>query len=350
MQKSFAEQTSAENQTQWKELIILQNSRGMRAAFTPMGATWVSCQLPLAQGEMREVLLGVDSEQVLLTQASYLGMTIGPYANRIANASFTLDGKQYTLDANENGNCLHSGKQAFHNRRWDVAERTDNQVRFTTTSPDGEMGFPGDLDVSVTYTVTEANQVLIEYHATTDQPTPVSLTNHAYFNLHGADRGHSCLDHALWLDADAFLPINDVGIPLGALQDVTGSGFDFRRKKPVRADLMQDQQQMTVQGYDHAYLFSAARDASRPVASLTSADERVQMHVITTMPAIQLYTGNWLAGTPGRGDHVYSQYAGIALETQFLPDSPNHPEWQQPNCILQPGETYHHTTCYQFDF
>ncbi|MDW6004739.1 galactose-1-epimerase [Vibrio mangrovi] len=350
MQNLHAGQTPADERRLLADSIVLRNSQGMRIELTALGATWLSCRLPLRDHEQREVLLGVDSEQDLLSQQAYLGMTIGPYANRIANASFALEGNQYSLHANEHGNCLHSGDEAFHTRRWDVSGQKDNQVRFSLVSPDGDSGFPGRLQVSVTYTVTEENQVRIEYHAISDQPTPVSLTSHAYFNLQGADKGHSCLDHRLWLDADEFLPIHDNGIPLGALQDVSGTGFDFRQAKQIRRDLMQDQQQMAVQGYDHAYLFRANRDVLQPVATLTAPDEQVRMHVTTTMPAIQLYTGNWLKGTPGRHGKVCSGYAGVALETQFLPDSPNHPEWAQPSCILRPGQDYHHTTCYQFEF
>ncbi|SDG84883.1 aldose 1-epimerase [Vibrio xiamenensis] len=328
------------------KLVELENASGMRAVFMDIGATWLSCSLPLANGESREVLLGVDSMQNFKRQQSYMGVTVGRYANRIAKGAFTLNGHDYVADINQNGNSLHGGAKGFHALRWEIENQSKASVTFAIHSPDGDQGFPGNVVVKATYTLSDDNALQIDYFAETDKPTPLNMTNHAYFNLDGTE--HTCLEHELWLDAPWYLPIDEVGIPNQDPTPVTGTGFDFTSAKTLGQDLLTDAQQKPHQGYDHAYLFDGKRDVSQAVARLIGADKQVTLHVYTDKPAIQLYSGNWLAGTPGRGGQEYQAYNGVALETQFLPDSPNHLDWPQPSCILEPNQTYQSSTRYAF--
>ncbi|MGL5102375.1 MAG: galactose-1-epimerase [Plesiomonas sp.] len=332
------------------KLVTLTNRYGMQLTMMDIGATWLSCCLPLQTGELREVLLGVSTLDDFMRQSSYMGVTVGRYANRIANGCFTLEGHVHRVSMNQAGHCLHGGQQGFHHRRWAIELQTDNQVTFSLVSPGGDQGFPGNLTVSVTYRLTDVNQVEIHYRATTDQATPVNLTNHAYFNLHGAESDHDCRLHRLRIHAAYFLPTHQDGIPENSLKTVTGTGFDFLHGKQVVEHFLRDQAQIAVKGYDHSFWFDPARDLQLPVAELTSLDQEIQMQVFTDKPAMQLYTGNWLAGTPNRRGGAYSDFAGLALETQFLPDSPNHPDWPQPSCILYPENVYRSTTVYQFHY
>ncbi|MGR5529627.1 galactose-1-epimerase [Vibrio alfacsensis] len=331
-------------------VVELKNNTGMRVTFMDIGATWLSCRLPLACGELREVLLGVGSMESFMRQQSYMGVTVGRYANRIANGLFDVNGETFHVSTNQAGNCLHGGQAGFDKRRWKIEAQSEQLVTFALLSEDGDQGFPGNLEVQVTYTLTDDNQVSIAYVARTDKATPVNLTNHAYFNLLGAEADLDCRSHRLSIAASQYLPTNEVGIPLGALQDVQGTGFDFRGEKPVSEHFLQDEQQIVAKGYDHSYLFDAHRDVSKPVALVVSPDEKVHLSVVTNKPAMQLYTGNWLAGAPNRRGGEYQDYAGLALETQFLPDSPNHAEWAQPSCILEPEQEYRFCTTYQFAF
>ncbi|EHI9278627.1 galactose-1-epimerase [Vibrio vulnificus] len=348
LNQTMTEQAAFDGQP--ARLVELSNRAGMSVTLMDIGATWLSCQLPLASGERREVLLGVGTMQNFERQASYMGVTVGRYANRIANGLFSIDGVAYQVSVNQAGNCLHGGAQGFDKRRWHIESQSSDEVTFALESPNGDQGFPGHLNVNVQYQLTDENQLTIRYWATTDAVTPVNLTNHAYFNLMGAESGHDCLLHKLMLNAPCYLPTNNVGIPLGTLRRVSGTSFDFNTEKTIGATLLQDEQQQCAKGYDHSYLFERERDVSLPVACVTSPDELIRLSVCSNKPAIQLYTGNWLAGTPNRSGSEYRDYAGFALETQFLPDSPNHPDWPQPSCLLSPGEEYRYFTSYRFDF
>ncbi|WP_322803031.1 galactose-1-epimerase [Vibrio alfacsensis] len=331
-------------------VVELKNNTGMSVTFMDIGATWLSCRLPLACGELREVLLGVGTMRSFIEQPCYMGVTVGRYANRIANGLFEVNGEVFQVSTNQAENSLHGGKEGFDKRRWKIEYQSEQQVTFALLSEDGDQGFPGNLQVQVTYTLTDDNHVSIAYFAKTDKATPVNLTNHAYFNLLGAEADLDCRSHRLTIDASQYLPTTDVGIPLGELQEVKGTGFDFRSNKSVSEHFLQDEQQIAAKGYDHSYLFDAHRDVSKPVALVVSPDEKVRMSVVTNKPAMQLYTGNWLAGAPNRRGGEYQDYAGLALETQFLPDSPNHAEWAQPSCILEPEQEYRFCTTYQFAF
>lgn len=328
-------------------VVTLKNANGMTVAFMDIGATWISACVPIKDGTLREVLLGESSMAAYRQQAAFLGASIGRYANRISKGKFSVDNVTYQVNCNQAGNCLHGGDDGFDKRRWMIDEVQTQQVIFSLISDDGDQGFPGNVSAKVTYQLTDNNEVSITYQAVTDKACPVNLTNHAYFNLMGESAGQSILSHQLKINADYYLPIDADGIPLNHIEPVEQTSFDFRQLKIVEQDLMADEQQKQVKGYDHSYYFDSV-SFHEPKAELISPDHQLTMLVFSDQPALQLYTGNWLAGTPARDGGEYHDYAGIALETQVLPDSPNHPEWKQRSCILRPGQEYMAKTVYQF--
>lgn len=326
-----------------KQIITLSNKNGMIIKLSNWGATWLSCVLSVA-GQNREVLLGCQTFEQYAQQHAYLGATVGRYANRIANASIEVNGKTYTLSANQGVNQLHGGKLGFDKQLWHIQSQSDQQITFALISPDGDQGFPGELKVEAIYRLTNDNQVIIYFKAITSKTTPVNLTNHAYFNLDG-DTSKDILNHTLQVNADFYLPIDSNGIPNSDLVSVSQNDMDLRRPKLIAERLLESPIRQITGGYDHAYLL----DKSQPIAAkLISADRKVTMNVTTTKPALQIYTGNFLQHTPNRYNGEYDNFAGIALEAQFLPDSPHHPDWPQPSCFLQPKQTYHHQISYQF--
>ncbi|MFC0229507.1 galactose-1-epimerase [Serratia aquatilis] len=328
-------------------LTTLRNTGGMAITLMDWGATWLSAILPLSSGENRELLLGCRTPADYLNQGAYLGATVGRYANRIAHASLTVDGKRHPLVANQGEHQLHGGPGGFHARRWQIMAQDEQRVVYQLHSADGDQGFPGNLDVTVTYLLTHDNRLEISYQAQTDRACPVNLTNHAYFNLDGT--GNDARQQRLQLFADHYLPVDSEGIPCADLTAVAGSGMDFCQPKSIEQDLLRDSDQQRVYGYDHAYLLhSACNELAAPAAHLWSADGQVELTVFTTAPALQFYSGNYLKGTPSRNGGTYENYQGVALESEFLPDSPNHPEWPQPDCWLQPGQRYQSATHYQF--
>ncbi|WP_257812506.1 galactose-1-epimerase [Aggregatibacter actinomycetemcomitans] len=323
-------------------LFILQNAQGMRVQFTDWGATWISCCLPV-NGELREVLLGCKLEDYPVQQA-YLGVSVGRYANRIANAQFPLNGKVVRLTANQGKHQLHGGN-GFDKRRWTLEKCGENFVCFSLYSADGDQGFPGNVKATVTYTLTEDNAVKIEYAAQSDQDTALNLTNHAYFNLENAMQGADVRNHSLRLNADFYLPVDSEGIPNSPLKHVVGTGFDFRIAKPIKQDFLQGEQ-LAAKGYDHSFIVNKAWQ--KPCVLLTSPNGDLSLEVLTSQAALQVYTGNFLAGTPTREGAQYADYHSIALETQCLPDTPNHPEWQNYGGIVKAGEEYYQWTEYRF--
>ncbi|ANS41773.1 galactose-1-epimerase [Serratia inhibens] len=329
------------------QLTRLQNAGGMTITLMDWGATWLSAVLPLKSGETRELLLGCRTPADYQRQAAYLGATVGRYANRIAYASLLVGNKPHPLLANQGEHQLHGGPEGFNARRWRIVQQDTQQVSYALHSPDGDQGFPGNLDVQVNYRLTADNRLEISYQARTDRACPVNLTNHAYFNLDGA--GTDARRQRLQLFADLYLPVDSEGIPNAELTPVEGSGMDFRHPKTLLQDFLRDRDQQRVKGYDHAYLLHRTCGAlDCPAAHLWSADGQVQMSVFTSAPALQLYSGNYLDGTPARDGGNYASYAGVALESEFLPDSPHHPEWPQPDCWLKPGQQYQSATHYQF--
>ncbi|MBN6064810.1 galactose-1-epimerase [Aggregatibacter actinomycetemcomitans] len=323
-------------------LFTLQNAQGMRVQFTDWGATWTSCCVPV-NGALREVLLGCKLEDYPIQQA-YLGVSVGRYANRIANAQFPLNGKVVRLTANQGKHQLHGGN-GFDKRRWALEKCGENFVCFSLHSADGDQGFPGNVKATVTYTLTEENSVKIEYAAQSDQDTALNLTNHAYFNLENATQGADVRNHSLRLNADFYLPVDSEGIPNSPLKHVVGTGFDFRVAKPIKQDFLQGER-TAAKGYDHSFIVNKAWQ--KPCVLLTSPNGDLNLEVLTSQAALQVYTGNFLAGTPTREDGEYAAYSGIALETQCLPDTPNHPEWQNYGGIVKAGEEYYQWTEYRF--
>ncbi|WP_409306285.1 galactose-1-epimerase [Pectobacterium sp. B1J-3] len=329
------------------QLTTLQNLAGMRVCLMDWGATWLSCQIPVLEGEVREVLLGCASPEQYPQQSAYLGASIGRYANRIANATLTRGDETYSLTANQDIHQLHGGPEGFHARRWTILSQDASQITYQLYSSDGDQGYPGQLNVQVCYRLTEHHSLEITYQAVTEKTCPVCLTNHAYFNLDGGTT--DVRKHQLQLFADYYLPVNSAGIPCADLKQVKETGMDFRHPKTLEQDFLRDDDQVAVSGYDHAYLLHRTCGSSEsPAANLWSSDGRVMMSVFTSAPALQLYSGNFLSGTPSREGGTYKNHAGVALESEFLPDSPNHPNWPQPDCWLKPGKVYRSETIYQF--
>ncbi len=324
--------------------IELRSPEGLCLQLMDWGATWLSCRVPMDTGPAREVLLGCANLADYFIQGAFLGATVGRYANRIGNARFSRDGREYRLVANRGSrHQLHGGPGGFSQRRWRIAARGPMHVRYEIDSLDGDQGFPGNMKAAVTYRLEAGLQILTDYEVTSDAPTPVCLTNHAYFNLDGLRSDIRA--HRLRLAASQYLPTDAELIPLGHLAPVEGSGFDFREAKEIARDFLRDAQQQAPGGYDHAFLLDAiCANGEHHAAELVAADGRLAMRIYTTLPALQFYSGHKLTGTPSRDARPYGECAGLALETQFLPDSPNHPEYPQPSCWLEPGETWRHQT------
>lgn len=326
------------------KLIVLRNAHGCEVTFMDWGATWLSCLVPIDQHSAREVLLRSPNLKQHLRQKAYLGGTVGRYANRIHNATYVeFAGTKSTpvaLSANDDGNSLHGGPCGFDARRWQVESFSSSKVVFGLVSEDGDQGFPGRLEVRACYELGNDNSITASFKATTDKPCPVNLTNHAYFNL--ASSHSSVLTHELQIKAGHYLLVLDSGRLEAELAPVAGTDFDFRVGKVLG-------RQGRDAGYDHAFfLDTASTDGRQPVAYLVAPDRRLQMTIATTKPALQVYTGSILRGTLGASGQRYAAHAGIALETEFLPDAPNHPEWPQPSSILLPGQTYAHQTTFLF--
>jgi len=327
-------------------LIELADGCGTRLSLMDWGGTWLSFRVPVG-GTEREVLLGCARLADYFTQTAFLGATIGRYANRIGGAQLTRAGRTIALTPTAGGHQLHGGPQGFDRRRWCIVQQAADAVVLGIESAAGDQGFPGKLNATVRYRLDPGGRLSIDYTAKVDAPCPVNLTNHAYFNLDGA--ATDIRRHSLQIHAQRFLPVDHDLIPLGPLQRVGGTSFDFSKAKLIGSDFLVDEQQRLAQGYDHAYLLDQqCRGMAGVAATVVAADGRLAMDVYTSKPALQFYSGNFLAGVPARDGGRYAAYQGFALETQFLPDSPNHPEWPQPDCWLYPGETYQHSTVLAF--
>ncbi|GAB1437477.1 galactose-1-epimerase [Providencia sp.] len=337
-------------QAQKPQLIELLNKNGMKVILTSLGASWLSCILPLASGP-RDVVLGSPNIAKHREQDVYLGATVGRVANRIAKAQFSIGSENYSVSNNQGIHCLHGGKDNFSYRIWHVSQLSEQQAIFSLVSPDGDQGFPGELSVEVSYQLTDENQVIIHYKYQTTKTCPVNLTNHTYFNLAGEASDRSVLEHCLEIHGDHYLPTDKEGIPLGEWRDVSNSFFDFRQSKRIGRDFLQDEDQQLAKGYDHTFILDNQRtDGQQTVASLIAPQRDVRMNIFTTMPTMQLYTGNYLISVAGKSQN-YQPYSGVAFETQFPPDAVNHPEWgEQYSPISQANQTYSRETCYQFIF
>lgn len=332
--------TSMEN-----KIVTLKNQTGLTAVFSTLGATWLSCQVNLTQYGNREILLGC--QDLHQHNGSYMGMTIGRYANRISNASISNNNKCYQLEANYGQHQLHGG-DSFNEQNWTIILQQENRVIFAITSPNGEKGFPGEVNVTVDYLLNNDNQLLITYLATTTEATPINLTNHAYFNLDGVGDARNQI---LSVNSDYYLPVDNEGIPNEQLQQVEHRKMDLRSPVKLLDTFFDSDDRIIARGYDHAYLLNeSAQNMSKPAATLISADQLIKMNVWTNKPAIQIYSGNHLQGIKSRDGTIYNDYAGIALETEFLPDSPNHHDYPHESCWFKPNEFYCYSTNYEFIF
>lgn len=300
-------------------LLTLRNSAGMVVTLMDWGATLLSARIPLSDGSVREALLGCASPEHYPEQTSFLGASIGRYANRIANSRYTFAGETVQLSPSQGENQLHGGPEGFDKRRWQIVNQNDRQVLFALTSDDGDQGFPGHLCATAQYRLTDDNRISITYRATVDKPCPVNLTNHVYFNLDG-DRT-DVRQHKLQILADEYLPVDESGIPRQGLKSVANTSFDFRMPKVIASEFLADDDQRKVKGYDHAFLLQTQGDGKKPAARLWSQDGKLQMMVYTTAPALQFYSGNYLAGTPSRGPEPYADWQGLALESELLKEA-----------------------------
>lgn len=332
-------------------LFTISNANGMEARVINLGGIIVSLTAPDREGNLEDVVLGFDSLDGYLAEHPYFGAIIGRYGNRIANGQFTVDGESYQLPVNNGPNSLHGGLRGFDKVVWD-AEPFENDrgqgLILTYTSPDGEEGYPGNLQVRVTYTLTDENELIFDYHAVTDKATPVNLTQHSYFNLAGDGSG-SILDHEVMLNASRLTVADTTLIPTGELRSVEGTPFDFRQPHRIGERIAADDEQLRFAGgYDHNFVIErAAGDSLVLAARVYEPTSGRVMEVLTTEPGVQFYTGNFLDGTlTGKNGVVYDTRTGLCLETQHFPDSPNQPSF--PNTILRPGEEYRSTTVYRF--
>lgn len=323
----------------------LTNAQGMSIAIMDVGATWLSCSLAMPQGKRREVLLRARDMQAHLKQGAYLGAVVGRYANRIGQGGFSLNNARYALADNEGDSvCLHGGEQGFDKKRWQLHSQSEQQLTLSLVSEDKDQGFPGKVNVLVTYRLHDDHQLSIEYNALCDQACPLNLTNHAYFNLAGESSGKSALEQYLCINGDHYLPINHQMLPLGELNKVENTGFDFRATKRISTHFLADEQQKLASGYDHCWQLN---QDIQPQLKLVSSEGDLSMTMSTTQPGVQFYSGNFLSGVEGVS-RVYENYAGVALETQFFPDGPNHPEWGKASGIFAANEPYQHSTHYCF--
>ncbi len=327
------------------DLYILTNAKGMQAKIMTYGAILTELQVPDRAGKTADVVLGFDKLEEYLAGHPYFGATIGRVGNRISKARFTLDGKEYKLAANNGPNAIHGGKKGFDKVVWKATPTpAKSGVAFSYVSPDGEEGYPGKLSITVTYTLTDANELKIDYLATTDKATPVNLTNHSYFNLAGPAAGN-ILDHEVWLDADHYTPADDTLIPTGEVKPVQGTPLDFT--KPAKIGARMAQLKNDPLGYDHNFVLKNKGKALALAARVSEAKTGRILEMYTTEPAVQLYTGNFLDGKlKGRGGVVYRQHQALCLEAQHFPDAVNRPNF--PSIILRPGKTYAQTTVHRF--
>lgn len=345
-QKSFGKTSHGEEAT----LYTITNGNGMKVSFTDFGANIVSIIVPDAKGKTVDVNLGYENLAGYEQNAPGLGSFIGRHANRIGGARFTINGKIYDLDKNDGENNLHSGFIGYNNFMYDTEVYEDEDiasVEFSRLSPHMEQGFPGNLDITVTYSLTESNELVIEYLAVSDRDTIVNFTNHSYFNLAGHNSG-SILDHKVWIKANQFTPTTKDKIPTGELRDVSGTPMDFRSLKRIGQDINADYEPLRIgEGYDHNYVLDINGTEVEKVAELVEEKSGRRMEVFTDMPGMQFYTGNYLYPLKNTKDQAtYNRCQGVCFETQFFPNSCNTPTF--PSCLLKAGKEFDSVTIYKF--
>src|SRR5215831_1314229 len=333
-----------------RDVVILKNSQGMEVHAIPYGAIVTSIRVPDRAGHFDDVVLGYDSpESYIKNNGPFMGAIVGRYGNRIAKGAFTLDGQTYRLATNNGPNHLHGGNKGFDKVTWQTEQfrnAAGTGVIFRYTSPDGEEGYPGTLQVRVTYTLTDRNELMVDYFATSDKATPVNLTQHSYFNLTGVAR--DVLDHEVTINADRYTPVDPTMIPTGSLQPVEGTPFDFRKPATIGARINDaDEQLKNGTGYDHNFVLNRSGEGLVSAAHVIEPSTGRVLDVSTTEPGVQFYSGNFLDGSiTGKSGHVYQRRFGFCLETQHFPDSPNQPDF--PSTILRPGHEYRSRTIFAF--
>lgn len=330
-------------------LYTLVNRNGVSASFTNLGAVWVNMNVPDRDGNVVDVVLGFDSADEYLINPPHFGAPIGRNANRIAGAKFTINGKDYKLEPNNGPNNLHSGPDLYQSRLWDSeAEENDlgTSVSFSLFSPDGDQGFPGNANITITYTLTPDNSLDISYHMICDADTVANFTNHCYFNLDGHD-GKDTLKQRVWIDADTYTRADEGSIPTGEFTPVKGTPMDFTVMKPIEQDIHEDYEALVFGGgYDHNWVLNHPQGEVSLCAASESDKTGIRMEVYTDLPGIQFYTANFLKNMTGKGGAVYEKRCCYCFETQYYPDSVNKPEFQSP--VLKAGEEYKTTTIYKF--
>lgn len=329
-------------------LITIENKQGMQLSMTDFGAAIVSLKVPDRNGKLTDVVLGYDKAADYETDTNAFGATLGRVGNRIAGASFTIEGKTYTLDANDGAQCLHGGFHAYHKRMWRYEVREDEcAIAFSLHSPDGDQGFPGALDVIVTYSLDETNALHIRYFAISNDATPINMTNHTYFNLNGHDRGN-IETQEVKIRAGFFTEINDEVYPNGNILSVKGTPFDFTAGHEIGRDIQAENLQLErAGGYDHNFVLDAYTGEIREVGRAYAPETGIEMTITTDQPGMQFYTANFIAdGTKGKGGAVYHKRGGYCFETQGYPDAVHYTHF--PDVVYQAGEPYDTETIYQF--
>jgi aldose 1-epimerase len=330
------------------DLFLLKNKKGSQVTITNFGGKVVSIHVPDKNGQWVDVVLGKSNlKDYMNNQEAYFGAICGRTANRIADGRFTLDGREYQLAINNGPNSLHGGIKGFNSVVWDARQIDEQTLELNYLSPDGEEGFPGNLEVTVVYRLTDENALEITYRAVTDQPTILNLTNHSYFNLSGEGDPFAC-DHELWLNADSYLPTSEVAIPFGNPESVRNTPFDFTAPHTIGERIEADDVQIRYgNGYDHNFVINKGNEELAYAAQARSPKTGIVMKVYTTEPGVQLYTANYLAGDfVGKNGHHYPKRSAFCLETQHYPDSIHHPDY--PATVLRPDETFRSKTVYQF--
>ncbi len=328
------------------EIYTIKNKMGSKAEIITYGATLHSLSVPDRNLSFADVLIGFDDLEGHMTRSDYQGQTVGRYANRIADGKFSINGEEYNVTKNEKDiTTLHGGGE-FSHAIWDAEPINDTTLKLTYESPDGTDGFPGNVKATVFYTLTEENELYIDYEATTDKDTIINLTNHAYFNLNGFD-GEPITNHIMKLNADYFTPTDENSIPTGELRAVEGTPFDFREFKSIGKEIHADYDQLTMcKGYDHNFCLNKRDVEKEPIAVVKEESSGRVMSVYTDLPGVQLYTGNFLDNVKGKNGTLMNQHSGFCLETQYYPNTPNMPDF--PSCLLKAGQTWKSTTVYKF--
>lgn len=333
------------------QLFTLQNANGMTVEIINLGGIIVSLSVADSSGNFADVTTGFDDPQIYVDGAGFAGAIVGRYANRIANGRFSIDGVEYMLAQNNGDNAIHGGIVGFDKKIWEpetFSSTTDSRLVLTTFSPDGEEGYPGRVDVTVSYTLNDENQLIIDYSASTDKATVINLTNHAYFNLEGHNAG-SILDHEISINADRYTPVDNESIPTGEIVAVANSPLDFRRAKPIGQDIDSSHEQIRFgSGFDHNFVINHERAGELSLAAAVYAPISGRtITVYTDQPGMQFYTGNFLNGRlGGKNGAQYDRREAFCLETQHYPDSPNKPEF--PSTLLRPGDQYETRTIFEF--